>query len=396
MRILTTLTYYRPHYSGLTIYAERVARSLASRGHHITVLTSKYDDLLQSREMQGGVQIIRLRVLFRISKGVIMPGMLPTAYKIIRDADIVHLHVPQLDAAPVSLLSKLLKKPIVLTYHCDLQLPAGFIHTIANKFSNLANHITANSADTIVTNTLDYANNSPFLSRYINKVHQILPPIELTPINKTDLSAFRDKYNIAPEQNIIGMAARLVTEKGVEYLARALPKVLEQFPNARVFFVGPYQNIIGEGNYTRSLMPIIDQLGDHWSFLGILSPVEMSAFFHECEVTVLPSINSTESYGMVQVESMISGTPVVCSNLPGVRVPVEMTGMGKVVPAANSNQLASAIIDLLSQPTKYKGNLEAITIPSDPDFVAGEYEKIFHDLIYSSHKSSQKMSRKTT
>jgi len=384
MRILTTLTYYRPHYSGLTIYAERVARSLALRGHHVTVLTSKYNDRLPSRDLHDGVRIIRLSVIFRISKGVIMPGMLPTAYNEIRNADIVHLHVPQLDAAPISLISKLIRKPVVLTYHCDLQLPPGFIHTIANKFSNLANHITATSADAIVTNTLDYANNSPFLSQYINKVRQILPPIELTPINKTDLIAFREKYKVTPEQNIIGMAARLATEKGVEYLARALPKVLDLFPNARVLFVGPYKNIVGEEKYTKSLSPIIDQLGKHWSFLGILTPVEMTAFFQECEVTVLPSINSTESYGMVQVESMICGTPVVCSNLPGVRVPVGITGMGMVVPTANPDQLASAIIDILSQPDQYKGNLGAISIPSDPDFVAGEYESIFHDLIYPS------------
>ena len=75
MRILTVLTYYRPHYSGLTIYAERLARALAQRGHHVTVLTSRYDTRLPEREVLDGVEIVRLKVGMHISKGVIMPSM---------------------------------------------------------------------------------------------------------------------------------------------------------------------------------------------------------------------------------------------------------------------------------------------------------------------------------
>jgi glycosyltransferase involved in cell wall biosynthesis len=59
MRILTILTYYRPHYSGLTIYAERLARALVARGHPVTVLTSRYDPNLPAREVCDGVQVVR-------------------------------------------------------------------------------------------------------------------------------------------------------------------------------------------------------------------------------------------------------------------------------------------------------------------------------------------------
>ena len=55
MRILTTLTYYRPHYSGLTIYAERLARALVCRGHQVTVLTSRYGPNMLPRELRDGV-----------------------------------------------------------------------------------------------------------------------------------------------------------------------------------------------------------------------------------------------------------------------------------------------------------------------------------------------------
>jgi len=73
MKILVALTYYRPHVSGLTIYVERLARSLAARGHVVTVLTSQYDPKLPRRETLDGVHVIRMPVAARVSKGVIMP-----------------------------------------------------------------------------------------------------------------------------------------------------------------------------------------------------------------------------------------------------------------------------------------------------------------------------------
>ena len=108
MRVLIALTYYRPHYSGLTIYTERVARALAERGHQVTVLTSRFDENLAPREDCNGVQVIRPKVWFHVSKGVIMPSMWLQAWKLARQSDVIHLHVPQLDAAPIALMGKLL------------------------------------------------------------------------------------------------------------------------------------------------------------------------------------------------------------------------------------------------------------------------------------------------
>ncbi|MGZ6347894.1 MAG: glycosyltransferase, partial [Anaerolineales bacterium] len=70
MRILTVLTYYRPHTSGLTIYAERLARAFAKKGHQVTVMTTQYDKSLPLEEMMDGVRVVRVPVALRISKGV--------------------------------------------------------------------------------------------------------------------------------------------------------------------------------------------------------------------------------------------------------------------------------------------------------------------------------------
>jgi len=380
MRVLIALTYYRPHYSGLTIYAERLARALAGRGHQVTVLTSRYDKSLPDRERFDGVKVVRLEVGMRVSKGVIMPSILFWAWKLARQADVVLLHLPQLDAAYLALAARLLGKPVVLTYHCDLRLPEGLIHYAANQVSHLANHISARLANLIVTNTRDYAENSTFLKHYLHKVRPIYPPAEVQVVTEAERAAFREKACIQAGQRIIGMAARLATEKGVEYLAEALPRVMEKHPSARVLFVGQYENVFGEGQYARQLAPLIESLGEHWTFLGTLSLAEISAFFHECEVTVLPSLNSTESFGMVQVESMLCGTPVVASDLPGVRQPVMISGMGRLVPVADTQALTEAIISILDHPERFQGDPASIAERFSPESVAAAYEEIFEVL----------------
>jgi glycosyltransferase involved in cell wall biosynthesis len=111
MRILIALTYYRPHTSGLTIYAERIARALAARGHSVTVLTSHYRKDLPYEETCDGVKIVRVPVLARISKGVIMPTFGLIANKLVAENDWIQLHLPQFDAAGIALRGRLLRKP---------------------------------------------------------------------------------------------------------------------------------------------------------------------------------------------------------------------------------------------------------------------------------------------
>ncbi len=381
MRVLIALTYYRPHYSGLTIYVERLARALAAQGNQVTILTSRYAPSLPAQEKLDGVEVLRLPVAMRISKGVIMPSMPFWALRLARQADMINLHVPQLDAALIGVLGRLLKKPIILTYHCDMQLPRGFIHSLANLASNIANHITAHAANLIVTNTQDYAENSPFLRRYLSKVRVIPPPILLAPTTENDLINFRNQANIQPGQRIIGMAARLASEKGVEYLVEAMPIILQKYPSARVLFVGQHQDVLGEEQYARRLAPLIQQLGEHWTFLGILEPTEFSAFLHTAEITVLPSINSTESFGMVQIESMISTTPVVASDLPGVRQPVGENGFGCIVPPRDPIALGNAIITILDHPQDFRGDAEQIAQRYSPIQIARQYEALFHELL---------------
>ena len=183
MRVLIALTYYRPHYSGLTIYTERLARALAARGHLVTVLTSQFDKNLPREEIVDGVRVVRMPVLMRLSKGVIMPSIPFRAWKEIRRAEVVNLHLPQLDAAPISVLARLLGRPVVLTYQCDLRLPSGLINWLANLGSNIANFVSAAMANVIISTSQDYAEHSQFLSRYMEKIQAVSPPVVLQQVD---------------------------------------------------------------------------------------------------------------------------------------------------------------------------------------------------------------------
>jgi len=381
MKILIALTYYRPHYSGLTIYTERLARALGERGHQVTVITSQFSKELPRLEQIDGVKVMRLPVWLHVSKGVIMPAMPFRAMKELFQVDLVNLHVPQLDAAPIALTARLMGKPVVLTYHCDLLLPTGLVNRAANIASDLANHISASAANLIVTNTLDYANYSGFLGQYIDKVREIPPPAALPAVTDQAVEDFRTKYQIGAQEKVIGMVGRLAAEKGAEYLVKALPLILARHPDARVVHVGQYEDVIGEEKYAQMLAPLVSSLGDRWQFLGIIPDEELTAFFKLCDVIATPSTNSTESFGIVQVEAMICGTPTVASDMPGMRQPILMTGMGMIFPPQDVAKLAAAVIEILDNPEKYRGDIPKIINRFAPDTIAQEYEEIFKEAI---------------
>ncbi len=379
MKILVVLTYYRPHISGLTIYVERLARALVERGHQVTVLTSRYDKAYPTDQVVAGVRIVRAPVLIRVSKGVIMPTFGWLATRLVRQHDVVHLHLPQFDAPGLALRGRILGRPVVLTYHCDLRLPPGLFNRLVNGVVRFNNWMAGRLANAVVAYTEDYAVHSHFLAPLLNKVEVIPPPVTLPPGSTQAREAFAVRWRLGPGP-IIGMSARLATEKGVEVLLGALPRILEAYPAAQVLFAGPHEDVLGEEAYAKRLQPLFERFREHWTFLGSLEQDEMAAFYSNCDVTVLPSLNSTESFGMVQIEGMLCGVPAVASDLPGVRQPIRMTGMGEIAPIGDPRGLALAILKVLGDRTSYQRPDKAIANTFSPAEVARRYELLFQRL----------------
>ncbi len=398
MRILEVLTYYRPWVSGLTIYVERLSRALAQQGHDVTVLTSQYDKKLPLYDLQDGVKIVRVPVTFRVSKGVIMPGFGPMAWKLAQKADVIHLHLPQFDAPGVALRGRLMGKPVVLTYHCDLQLPEGGFNRLVDRVVQGMNQMAGNLADAVVTYTRDYGTHSPYLAQYLGKkLHIIPPPVELAYCSDEAAQQFCEARGLhghfdgqpaAAAQRrrpVIGIAARLATEKGVEVLLNALPAVLAAFPDAIVLHAGPYKNILGEEAYAARLAPLFEKYKNHYRLLGNLEGADLTAFYKNLDVLCVTSLNSTESFGLVQIEAMQNGVPVAACALPGVRQPVTMTGMGEVTPIGDHEALAQAIISILSDKRRYQRDSHLIADSFSPAQTAVAYTDLFQNLLDGRH-----------
>jgi glycosyltransferase involved in cell wall biosynthesis len=386
MKVLVSLTYYRPHVSGLTIYVERLARALAARGHTITVLTSQYDRALPRRETLAGVDVIRVPVLMRVSKGVIMPTIGWEATRLVPAHDVLSLHLPQLDATGLAVRGRLWRRPVVVTYHSDLILPPSPINWLAQTVSDLGNDAVAHLADRLVAYTDDFARHSRYLSKYLPKVTVIPPPVEMPAPTPEGVRAFRERFQLDGCGPIIGLAVRLAAEKGVEYLLEALPRILERHPRARVLHAGP-REAIGESAYMQRLERLIDGHSERYAFVGTLNAEQMAVFFAACDVHVLPSINNTETFGLVQIEAALSGTPTVASALPGVRMPTQMTGMGRTAPPRDPAALAEAILDVLARRDEFVRPRAPIAEQFSPARTAAQYEAIFQELLAAKRKA---------
>jgi glycosyltransferase involved in cell wall biosynthesis len=379
MKILQVLTYYRPHISGLTIYVDRLNKALARQGHEVTVFTSQYDPELPLREIREGVQIVRVPVAMRVSKGVIMPRFGPMAWRMVRDHEVIHLHLPQFDAPGVAFRGRLTGKPVVLTYHSDLRLPEGLFNRVVDRVVHTMNRLAGELADAVVTYTKDFGSHSPFLSRYLGKkLYVIPPPVELLQATEEEASALQDRYDLAGKR-VIGISARIAAEKGIEVLLEALPIILAKFPNTHVLHASP--EAIGEDAYARKLEPLFKQYRANYHLLGSLHGRDLSAFYQNLDCLVMCSLNNTETFGLVQIEAMINNVPVVASDLPGVRQPIMLTGMGKITPVGDPLALAEALIDVLENKASYQKNSTTIAESFDPNRTAEAYLQLYDDLL---------------
>lgn len=380
MRVLFLLTYYLPHISGLTIAAANRAEGLAARGHTVRVLSSQNRSTLPLVESLRGVTIERAPVLFRAGKGVWMRAYRKRLYQAASQCDVM---VQCLPASPMesywaASVARQLNKPLLIDYACDLQLAGGSLARAMQAAANWGHHKIAPQAAGIVVATEDYAKHSPFASQYPDKLRII--PLTIQPaVPEPDVVAALRKEHAPNEELLIGFAGRMATEKGLEYLADAVAILLAKQLPVRLLLAGEVSGVIGEDTYRRRMLTKLAALGDRCRVLGVIQP-NLSAFYSICDVLALPSLNRTESFGMVQVEAMHCGTPVVASDLPGVRAAVQSTGMGMIAPVGNAAALADALQTVLLEPDRFRIPLEQVKETFSAERSIASFEHLLREV----------------
>jgi glycosyltransferase involved in cell wall biosynthesis len=376
LRILISLLYYYPHRTGLTIHVQSVAEELARRGHEVTVLTSRYNnDLPRDEEMHNGVRVIRLWSPIKISRGMVMPAYPWAAYLLMKQSDVVSIHTPMAETALVSVLAQLAGVPVVATHHGDLVLPDGTMNTLIREGMFTMYRYMAQRAARLIGYSQDYADHSYYLKPFLAKTSVVYPPIFMPPPRPERVAALRAEWqhNGGP---IIGYAGRFVEEKRPDLAIRALQVVNQHYPNARLVFAGEY-DIAYESTWQRH-QPLIEQYRDQLIFLGLLrDPQDMADFYAACDVSVLPS--DTECFALAQVEAMLSGTPMVMTDIPGGRVPVQVTSMGKLAKQGDWQSIGEALVEVLQNRTKYVFPRDYIEACFSFEDTVNEYERIFYE-----------------
>ncbi len=375
MKILFVLTYYRPHWTGLTQYAARLAEGLAADGHFVEVLCSRHSSDLPLRENIKGVRVYRLRYLFKFLRSVIMPGLPLALWRKIKDAEAVVVYLPFQEAFLAALMCKILGKRLFLVHNGDLVLPkeGGLFNRLVEKIYYWTTAFSINLAQAIIVQTGDYSENSPLLSRFRNKWKVILPLYEIPEISAQEVKRFVEENNLKGKI-LIGFSGRFVEEKGVDFLLEAIPAVIEKIPLAHFIFAGDYK--IKYEKYWEKISPLIEENKKNITLLGLLKDQKkVFTFYKSLALLVQPS--RTDCFPSSQVESLLVGTPSVCSDIPGARWAVKEGGMGTLFRPGDVGDLAKGIIETIKKRREFQENFTKIKEIFSYRGTLNQYEELF-------------------
>jgi len=328
LKVLHVGKFYPPHAGGMESHLELLCR-MTRADVDLSVVVSA-DGARTTREVRGGIPVTRVGTRLTLASASFNPGM---AREIRRaDADIVHFHHPN----PTAVLSYQAARPrgrLVVTYHSDIvrqRILGPLFSPVLHRFLG--------RADAIIASSPDYAASSPVLRRHAEKVRVIpfgIDAEELRAADDGEVRAIRARHG----ERIVFAAGRLVYYKGFAYLVRAMRGV-----DARLL-------IAGAGPLGGELERLARDAGvaEKVTLLGAVP--DLRPYYHAADVFALPSVARSEAFGIVQMEAMACGVPVVNTALDTGVPFVSPDGVtGITVSPGDAEALAAALNRLLDDP----------------------------------------------
>ena len=327
LRVLQLGKFYPPHMGGIETHLQALCEEL-QRSADVRVIVAS-DGRRTTEEWVDGIRVTRAGTAFHITTVPVCPGM---AGEIRRTpADLVHIHWPN----PAALLAYLVsghRGRLIVTYHSDIVQQRAW----RRLFQPILSRALSRSAAIIATSAA-YVETSPVLSDYRHRCHVIPYGIDVARFDCRDsdqVDRIRRRYG----PRIVVSVGRLVYYKGVEYLIDAMTGV-----SGRLL-------VIGDGPLRPRLerQAIVRNIKDRVVFLGEIQNRDIVPYYHAADVFVLPSVARSEAFGIVQLEAMACGKPVVNTRLDSGVPFVSPHGVtGLTVPPAKPRALADAVNLLL-------------------------------------------------
>ncbi len=347
MKIAIVTATFPPYHGGMGAVAEQHAKALAHAGHVVTVYTPNGRKNIVATEQRDGVVIRRFHPLFRIGNGAVV---LPLVTALAQN-DIVFLHYPAFGIAAATLLWAWTMgrgKKLFVYYHMD-PIATGLRGMIFRSLTAIVDPFLFRRADRIIVSSIDYAETGALSRRGDAMKKCVALPLgvdteRFSPGLRTQPSKMEFRLG---EKNIlfVGGMDRAHDFKGVSELLRAF---------ATSGLDGAVLHLVGDGTLREQYQTQAGTLkiGERVRFHGAL-PLEALIRLHRCvDVLVLPSLSRSEAFGVVLLEAMASGIPVIASRLPGVRTVVEEGKTGWLVTPGNVEELAAAMQAVFADTTQ--------------------------------------------
>lgn len=320
-----------PHIGGIETLVGQICDSLPPEDFEQEVICCSNTE---NKSVENGVEYKRCKYLFDIASNSISPKFIFELSNV--DTDILHYHMPFIFAVIAHFIARPKYKKMLVTYHGDILKYAfimNFFNKIYDKFLALADKIH------IHVLTPESIENFRGLKKYKDKCVSVLHGINILDENAEEhFTKDKGKYN---DRKIILSVGRLIHYKGFEFALKAMKQVDE---NSILL-------IIGEGPLRNNLERIIstDHLENKVELLGRVSDEELQKYYEMCDIYLFPSSSRGEAFGVVQLEAMRCGKPVINTNVgTGVNYVSIHNETGLTVEPKNPEQLAKAINLLLS------------------------------------------------
>jgi glycosyltransferase involved in cell wall biosynthesis len=335
--------YYFPETGGIESVTASLARGAVQKGHKVTVVCFDKGHK-PGIEFINGVEVVRVPIRKMVASQPLGFSYLVECIREARRADVVHLHAPNMLGALASLFIG--KRPRLLVHwHSDV-VNKGVLGTLTRPLESAL----LKRADAIVATSQVYADASMTLRPFRNKIQVV--PIGVPDVRAVERTSSTDelpadlKRTIADKKLILSVG-RLVPYKGFDVLIRAAKHLAE---DALIV-------IVGGGPLKDELQAEIELAGvsDRVYLAGRLSDAALHTMFASAQLYCLPSTYRAEAFGVVLLEAMAYGVPIVATEIPGSAVPwVNAHGVSGInVPVNDAVALAEACNEILSSQDKH-------------------------------------------